>query len=383
MKPNRPPRRLPAAASATSFALVVAFANVGPLAPIAPAQGTAGNRPAGISARERDAALERAKAALDAARRQKPGAATSEAVQKAATAEGARQLKAAAAAALASRQSLSEGFAARRAADQDELDQAKAGVTPEAAEIIRTSDATPPPPRPGLIAQATPTAPGPAPATGGSNGAFDPSKVPVPDRVHAPAKDKPEPSGQILISASKLGYFDANNRIAIFSGEVAVDHPGFDLFCEHLEVHFKEKPATTAEPPAPAPTPGPEAAGSAGAGETPPATGPPGGDPGGGIGEIDFVVATGKEVKILKPAADGEMQIGKCKKAIYTADEGSLEMQIWPQAQRGRTLVKSLSEDARMVFSENGTMEAHGPHDTVIVKDEAPEARPAPAPGGP
>ncbi len=168
-------------------------------------------------------------------------------------------------------------------------------------------------------------------------GTFDPSKITIPERkARNPKTVTIDDKKQIVITCDDVAYFDAKARIAIFEGNVKVDHPGFDLECDKLEVFFKPESAakSTAEK-------------NAAPGES-------------GAGEIDKVIATGRMVKIEKPASTGEMQLGQCKKAIFYADSENIEMYIWPQVQKGKYRMTATEESAVIKIDQNGGLTATG-----------------------
>ena len=228
------------------------------------------------------------------------------------------------------------------------------GASPQAAALIAAGQAAKPAPKPPKPPASTaepvalpdpilvPTAQADTTTTPVEvdTGTFDPSKVEVPERKTRNEKTVTiDESKQIIITCDDVAYFDAKARIAIFEGNVKVDHPGFDLECDKLEVFFKPESATK-----------PAAAGVAGAAApSEPAA-----------GEMDKVIATGRMVRIEKPASTGEMQIGQCKKAIFYADSENIEMYIWPQVQKGQYRMTATEESAVIKIDQNGGLTATG-----------------------
>ncbi|MDG2122319.1 MAG: LptA/OstA family protein [Verrucomicrobiales bacterium] len=234
----------------------------------------------------------------------------------------------------------------KRATQEAVLRNVKENVSERAAALIRASAATPPPVPGGggafLVAQNTVT-------SGGE--ATEPGNVTVPPKAGAADSVVTEPAKEeILIKARDVAYFDANSKVAIFEGKVEVDHPGFDIFCDKLEVFFV-KEEVVGEPAAPEEEGGIDEEGS----------------------EIEMVRATGREVLIHKLGANGQMQIGKCREAIYYAKTGRVEMMIWPQVQQGQYIIMAKEEGTKMIFSANGEMNATGETESRFVRDVKPE----------
>ena len=237
------------------------------------------------------------------------------------------------------------------------------GASPQAAALIAAGQAAKPapkPPKPPAPATKPVALPDPilvptaqaettTSPVEADTGTFDPSKVAPPERKVRNEKTVTiDEDKQIIITCDDVAYFDAKARIAIFEGNVKVDHPGFDLECDKLEVFFKPESAAK---PAPA-----EGAAPA-SGES-------------GTGEIDKVIATGRMVRIEKPASTGEMQIGQCKKAIFYADSENIEMYIWPQVQKGQYRMTATEESTVIKIDQNGGLEALGQTTSGFEKGE-------------
>jgi len=150
------------------------------------------------------------------------------------------------------------------------------------------------------------------------------------------------------------GIFDGDKRVAVFVDEsdgVKLDNPQIYLVCEELEVHFKEE-VKKAEGAAPAAAPG-DAIGGMNL---------PGGS------NIEVAYARGRKVFIQKKNADGKVQIGQCREAIFDGDTGDLVMKVWPQIQQGEDLIIATEESTQIIIKQDGKLKFIGGTRTEMAK---------------
>lgn len=152
-------------------------------------------------------------------------------------------------------------------------------------------------------------------------------------------QEKPDDKATVITTGpGGASYFDSSKRIVVFTGEVVVNHPDFDIECEELEVYLKPENEET----------------------------------GGGAmsGGIDIAVAHGKRVVIRKPAnskTKSKAQLGQCQKATYYAGKGELVMQKWPQLQVGNHLFRALEKGTEMTLRQNGQHRIAGAQENILL----------------
>ncbi|MEZ5386543.1 MAG: hypothetical protein R3F13_13605 [Prosthecobacter sp.] len=182
----------------------------------------------------------------------------------------------------------------------------------------------------------------------------------------APAATK----GQIVITAQKSAFFDANLGYGIYVGDVRARHPQMYIECEELELHMVKNQAeanTKSAPPAKDSdilAPAKKAEGE----------GPP----------IEKADARGPMVTVEKISEEGELQVGHCKHLIYDGKTGNTTLLIWPQVQIGNKLHKSTEPDCVMVIDPKGKLSTSGGNETIILQgeDATPKSRSGAAPAG-
>lgn len=175
---------------------------------------------------------------------------------------------------------------------------------------------------------------------------------------------------------------DNQNHIAIFSGEVDVKDPQFNMNCDKLTLHLKKpkpaaKPAESGTPKAGAPT---------GAKPAVPAPAAPAAKPAGSDGEskIEKAIAEGKVIIVQdKPDADGKMQhyIGKGQKAVYEPDKKTCTLTGWPRVAQSvngsiSKEIVSKEEGCVIIMNQAGRIDVHGYHITRLVDTGALEEKP-------
>ena len=188
-----------------------------------------------------------------------------------------------------------------------------------------------------------------------------------PAAVAAAPKSAKDPT-EIMAREASL---DNQNHIAIFSGDVDVKDPQFNMNCDKLTLHLKKpKPAApiATKPAAPAPA---AAAGKAPASED--------------ENKIEKAVAEGKVIIVQdKPDDVGKMQhyIGKGQKAVYEPDKKTCTLTGWPrvaQSMNGSISkeIVSKEEGCVIIMNQAGRIDVHGYHITRLVDTAALEEKPS------
>lgn len=180
----------------------------------------------------------------------------------------------------------------------------------------------------------------------------------------APAATK----GQIVITASKNAFFDANKGYGIYVGDVKARHPQMYIECEELELFMTRQ----------------EGGSVLGAGKAPPSK------------DADIVVAKkgnntppiekadarGPMVTVEKISDQGELQVGHCKHLIYDGKTNTTTLLDWPQVQAGNKLHKATEAGCVMIIDQKGMLTTTGGHQTIILQgeDATPRSRAGMAP---
>ncbi|MEM7145880.1 MAG: LptA/OstA family protein [Verrucomicrobiota bacterium] len=239
---------------------------------------------------------------------------------------------------------------AREREGADLIEAASRNLSEEARAIVAK--------RPVIVAQADPV-PGVAPSAPAV--LPDPGKVPMPEEL----KPKPLVSKRGLlaeITAEGAVHFDAATNMMVFTEDVVVDHTGFHLECDRLEIILKPNVAIGVA--------GDEGAAEEGEGE-------------GGAGvmsvdgddPIEQAIASGGMVTITKKDAQGKLKTGKARKVVYEAETGDITMREFPQVQSGQSLMISTDPSTIIVMKADGNHYAVGPHRMEIVAEEEEDER--------
>lgn len=183
----------------------------------------------------------------------------------------------------------------------------------------------------------------------------------------APAATK----GQIVVTAQKSAFFDANLGYGIYVGDVKVRHPQMYLECEELELYMVKKNANGKDRPPPAAKDADILAPTKKSDEE---EGPP----------IDKADARGPMVTVEKRSEEGELQIGHCKHLIYDGKTQNTTLLIWPQVQIGNKLHKSTEAGCIMIIDKKGKLSTSGGNETIILQgeDATPKSRAGASPSG-
>lgn len=179
--------------------------------------------------------------------------------------------------------------------------------------------------------------------------------------------------GQIVITAQKSAFFDANRGYGLYTGDVKARHPQMYIECEELELHMakNEGGALDAKPKARANTKDTDILAPA---KKTGSDAPP----------IDRADARGPMVTVEKISETGELQIGHCKHLIYDGKTGNTTLLEWPQVQAGNKLHKATEPGCVMVIDQKGMLTTTGAHETIILQgdDATPKSRSGIAPSG-
>ncbi|MCB1277855.1 hypothetical protein [Prosthecobacter sp.] len=174
--------------------------------------------------------------------------------------------------------------------------------------------------------------------------------------------------GQILITAQKSAFFDANLGYGIYTGDVRARHPQMYIECEELELFMAKQEggvlnASKSKNTAP-PSKDSDILAPAKKEENAP---PP----------IDKADARGPMVTIEKIAEDGELQIGHCKHLVYDGKTGITTLYDWPQVQAGNQLHKATEAGCVMIIDKGGKLTTTGGNETIILQgeDATPKSR--------
>jgi lipopolysaccharide export system protein LptA len=269
------------------------------------------------------------------------------------------------------------------------LTDAMSRVGPEGKAILAQSDSSPSlrapedtnsPTRPAGT-KASPLAsdgPGPKPQP------LKPTPLTTPDK--APART--------IIDAGS-SFFDSRAGFGVFVDDVVLNHPEFHLTADELEIYMnkEEKPAEEGgtgadkdKPGAATPTAGGPTAGQLaqdGAATTTPAKGEPAPSERKVGGNIKTAIAKGKKVLITKMSAEGVMQTGLGREAVYDGATGDVVLRGWPQIQKGENLQVATEPGTYFIIKQNGNFESGGGRSQTRIVQESDKKAPLPPPANP
>jgi lipopolysaccharide export system protein LptA len=165
--------------------------------------------------------------------------------------------------------------------------------------------------------------------------------------------------GPTEITASDL---DLNNkeRTGVFTGDVQVLHPEFNLSCDKLTVFLPKAPPKQA----------PAAQGSKGAEDGTQGSSWKGEKKGGGL-EKAVAEAAGENWVIIsqdKTESDGSVSrnTGRGKKAVYDSRTGDITLTGMPSVQQKLNTIEATKESTVMILNREGRMRAIGPTRSVL-----------------
>jgi lipopolysaccharide export system protein LptA len=213
--------------------------------------------------------------------------------------------------------------------------------------------------------------------------------TPVVETPPLPAGPQPQPlqplnldeapktsKGQIVITARKSAFFDANRGYGMYVGNVRARHPQMYIECEELELYMVKQEGGVLGESKPKPAPAAPAARDSDI------LAQPSKKAGAQGGNIDRADARGPMVLIEKMSAEGELQVGHCKHLIYDGKTGNSTLLDWPQVQAGNKLHKATEPGCVMVIDQKGLLTTTGGHQTIILQgeDATPKSRSGMAP---
>jgi lipopolysaccharide export system protein LptA len=203
-----------------------------------------------------------------------------------------------------------------------------------------------------------PAAPATVPA-GSQVAAPSPASSPQPQALPPLEDPAAKPSEPTVVIEADEAVFNLREAVFVYTGHVRARHPQFYIECDELLVEMlrEEKPDEEAAKEK-KPADKKRADEAITAGDEPRDSG------------IRKAVATGSTVTIEKRNAEGEVQMGKCRKAVYDGATGAITMSNYPQVQRGNILHMATQPDTLMVFEKDGRLRTTGRPRTVILGEE-------------
>jgi lipopolysaccharide transport protein LptA len=137
-------------------------------------------------------------------------------------------------------------------------------------------------------------------------------------------------------------FFDSQNYVGTFTGNVIVNDPRFSLQAQKLTVEVSKG----------------EAQG------------------------LEKVIAEGNVAMLREqPAEPGKpptRTVGRAEKAVYTTRDGNVELTGTPRVQSGLNMHVATSPDTVMIINQNGQLTTNGPSRTELRQE--PKAAPTPKP---
>lgn len=128
---------------------------------------------------------------------------------------------------------------------------------------------------------------------------------------------------------SEKAYFDANKNMGVFTGRVKVIDPRFNLQADKLTVFLRK-----------------------------------GQDQG-----LERALADGNVGVVRdRPAQNGQPQraVGRAEHAVYTANDGNVELTGMPKVQQGMNMHIATSAETVMIINQSGQLDTRGPSRTEI-----------------
>lgn len=137
-------------------------------------------------------------------------------------------------------------------------------------------------------------------------------------------------------------FFDSQNYVGTFSGNVIVNDPRFSLQAQKLTVQVAK-------------------------GETQ---------------GLEKVIAEGNVAMLREqPAEEGKpptRTVGRAEKAVYTTKDGNIELTGTPRVQSGLNMHVATSADTVMIINQSGQLTTNGPSRTELRQEPKPAATPKP-----
>ncbi len=163
------------------------------------------------------------------------------------------------------------------------------------------------------------------------------------------------------IDATQSATFNSKDRIAVFTGNVRVKDPRFELACDKLTVFLnKGAPTDAAAPGTPQPANPPAAPGAQ---PSPPA-------PGGGI---DHALAEGHVIIIqrkaaTKPGEEEKLSIGRGGIGTFDNKSGDMVLKDWPNLEQNGSSLIAKSQGTVMTIHRDSSMDCEGPNTTRLIQ---------------
>ena len=206
-----------------------------------------------------------------------------------------------------------------------------------------------------------------------------------------PTDDEPDKGAptETDIDATQSASFNSKDRIAIFTGNVRVKDPRFELACDELTVYLNKgaSPNATPDPNAPpAAKPTPVAT-------PPPAPGAPPPSPTPGGSGIDHAVARGHVIIIqrkaaTKPGEEDKISIGRGGLGTFDNKSGDMVLKDWPNLEQNGSSLVATAQETVMTIHRDSSMNTDGPSKTKLIQHgkggtlDIPLAPSAPSTGG-
>ena len=203
-------------------------------------------------------------------------------------------------------------------------------------------------------------------------GTRDPAGKPTLDRPSKGPKLSSTPSKKLEsateITAQKRLVYDPKESKAVFTGDVVVVDPRFNLNCEILTAFIKKTEQKNRSPVAPVgaekepqksePTDGTEPTGSAMA---------PPKNSGGlerAIAEVDVVIVQER----VNDQGEVERSVGRAQKAVYESTTDTIALYGWPRVdqEHKRNSIVATSAETVMTMTKKGDVDIQGPMKAVF-----------------
>ena len=165
---------------------------------------------------------------------------------------------------------------------------------------------------------------------------------------NAPTKKKlgdSKPEGPITTEIyANEAFFDSNKNIGVFTGQVKVIDPRFNLQSDKLTVYLHR----------------------------------------GEEQGLDKAIAEGNVGVVRdRPNSEGgppQRAIGRAEHAVYTSSDGNVELTGMPRVQQGGNTHVATSPQTVMLINQDGQLSTHGPSRTEIHQEPKAEEKTSPTP---
>ena len=184
-----------------------------------------------------------------------------------------------------------------------------------------------------------------------------------------PTDDADAAKGQeteTVIDAAQSATFNSKDRVAVFTKDVRVKDPRFELACDKLTVFLNKSASPDASAPATAATPPPLKS------ATPPAPGQqPSPAPAGG--GIDHALAEGHVIIIqrkaaTKPGEEDKLSIGRGGIGTFDNKTGDMVLKDWPNLEQNGSSLIAKAQSTVMTIHRDSSMDCEGPNTTRLIQ---------------